>query len=116
MALKTVFILKSPYPTSFHIHYLHGTDEYQNTINLKVYYSLFMPPPCSNLILKSLQETETSQSALLTGVPCSGYSYENEEAATDLQMSNSSQFHLSNLLLLTLAERTIKEKSFMPLW
>lgn len=53
---------------------------------------------------------------LLSGIPCSDFSYQKDEIGNDLQLSNSSQFHLSNLLLLTLAERTIREKQFMPLW
>lgn len=44
------------------------------------------------------------------------FSYDYHESTADLQMSNSSQFHLSNLLLLTLTERAIKENRLMPLW
>lgn len=47
---------------------------------------------------------------------CSDFSYRNDDIATDLQMSNSSQFHLSNLLFLTLTERCIRDKNYMPLW
>lgn len=51
-----------------------------------------------------------------TARSCSDYSYEQEESCGDLQMSNSSQFHLSNLLLLTLAEKATRDKQLMPLW
>lgn len=67
-------------------------------------------------LLIFLQNQTYSETELLTGVPCSDFSYQKDEAGNDLQLSNSSQFHLSNLLLLTLAERTIREKQFMPLW
>lgn len=50
------------------------------------------------------------------GVKCSDFSYKSDDPISDLQLSNSSQFHLSNLLLLTLVERAIKDKKFLPLW
>jgi hypothetical protein len=45
----------------------------------------------------------------------SDFSYESSENF-DIQMSNSAQFHLSNLLFLTLCERAVKDKNLMPLW
>lgn len=50
------------------------------------------------------------------GVLCSDFSYDKDDTPGELQMSNPSQFHLSNLLLLTLTEKTIIDKQYMPLW
>lgn len=50
------------------------------------------------------------------GRPTSDFSYERHDTPANLQMTNSSQFHLSNLLLLTLTERAIKDRRLMPLW
>lgn len=61
--------------------------------------------------LDNMSETERN-----CGKATSNFSYEQFEPPTDLQMSNSSQFHLANLLLLTLTERAIMWDEMMPLW
>lgn len=50
------------------------------------------------------------------GLPCSDYTYGVDEPMSQLQMSASSQFHLANLLLITLAEKAVNDKNYIPLW
>lgn len=100
MALKTLFVLKSTRPLSHHIEYLDALHDARYTGAEK-------PAAHSEAQLRAIRGA---------GLVCTDFSYEKDEAVTDLQMSNSSQFHLSNLLLLTLTERTIKDKKCMPLW
>lgn len=50
------------------------------------------------------------------GVSCSDYHYGVDESISALQMSPSSQFHLANLLLITLAEKAVNDKNYLPLW
>lgn len=97
MALKLVFVLKSLNPKN-------------NTIK-------YVDPSASSMRTTSKQTNPTKlQTELNSGIPCSDFSYDTDETPGDLQMSNSSQFHLSNLLLLTLSEKTIKDKHLIPLW
>lgn len=93
MALKIVFVLKSSYPKNQTIAYVI------NDLN--------------NFIKTT---SKRSKYELNCGISSSDFSYDKDESPADLQMSNSSQFHLSNLLLLTLTEKAIKDKQFMPLW
>lgn len=93
MALKITFVLKSYYPKNQTIKYVDSNNHWSAN--------------------KTLKKTKTE---LNCGFPCSDFSYETDETPADLQMSNSSQFHLSNLLLLTLSEKAIKDKQLMPLW
>ncbi|EDV94385.1 uncharacterized protein LOC6567740 [Drosophila grimshawi] len=51
-----------------------------------------------------------------SGVSCSDYHYGVDESISALQMSPSSQFHLANLLLITLAEKAVNDKNYLPLW
>lgn len=96
MALKIVYVLKSSYPRNQTIKY---TD-----------------PTAGNSQTRKSTNLKKMKTELNCGVPKSDFSYETDETPADLQMSNSSQFHLSNLLLLTLAEKAIKDKQLMPLW
>lgn len=50
------------------------------------------------------------------GLPCGDYTYGVDESLSQLQMSPSSQFHLANLLLITLAEKAVNDKNYIPLW
>lgn len=50
------------------------------------------------------------------GLPSSDYTYGVDEPMSQLQMSASSQFHLANLLLITLAEKAVNDKNYIPLW
>ncbi|GAB0090587.1 uncharacterized protein DMENIID0001_053250 [Sergentomyia squamirostris] len=96
MALKSVHLLKSVHPTSQHMQHILKDAELRNV-------------PHKAPKMSGLQD-------LNTGVSCSDFSYQNDEVATELQMPMTSQFHLSNLMFLTLCERTLADKNFMPLW
>lgn len=97
MALKLVYVLKSLNPKN-------------NTIK-------YVDPSVGSTRPTSKQTNLTKlKNELNSGIPCSDFSYDTDETPGDLQMSNSSQFHLSNLLLLTLSEKTIKDKHLIPLW
>lgn len=66
---------------------------------------------------RCLNDTENmSETERNCGKSTTNFSYEQFESSTDLQMSNSSQFHLANLLLLTMTEKAIKENRMMALW
>lgn len=93
MALKIVYILKSVSPKNHTINYIDVEQKRKQLKNSKKY-----------------------KEELNCGILCSDFSYEKDETPADLQMSNSSQFHLSNLLLLTLTEKAIRDKELMPLW
>ncbi|ALC46921.1 ca [Drosophila busckii] len=60
---------------------------------------------------------EKDKSAVVnSGESCSDYLYGVDESISALQMSPSSQFHLANLLLITLAEKAVNDKNYLPLW
>lgn len=101
MALRIPFILESKHPMNPLIQILikSATERHVK----------------SDVILKSLRNKSLMKHDN-TGRSCSDYSYENEEIIYDIQMSNSAQFHLSNLLFLTLCEKTVRDKDYMPLW
>lgn len=99
MALKIVYILKSLHPKNYTIKYLWESGMHEPST----------PKTRRN-------STKKTKNDLNCGVLCSDFSYERDETPGDLQMSNSSQFHLSNLLLLTLTEKAIKDKQLMALW
>ncbi len=101
MALRIPFILESKYPMNPLIQMLIKT---ANERHVK-----------SDGISKTLK-TKNSSKHDNTGRPCSDYSYESEEIIYDIQMSNSAQFHLSNLLFLCMCEKTVRDKNYMPLW
>ncbi|XP_052866276.1 uncharacterized protein LOC128272494 [Anopheles cruzii] len=58
----------------------------------------------------------TSLQPINTGAQCSDFSYDNDDALLDVQISPSDQFHLSNLMFLTLCERCAQDKNYIPLW
>lgn len=94
MALKIAHVLESAYPKNHVINYVMSETGI-----------------CENNTSRKLTKTERN-----CGKATTNFSYDRDETPSDLQMSNSSQFHLSNLLLLTLTERAIKENRLMPLW
>lgn len=126
MALKNVYILKSTYPASSLISYLNSVgiindaelsknkvDSGTAVIHLKI------PTILTRAIFLSLSlqfQMASTKHLSTDGVKCSDFSYKSDDPISDLQLSNSSQFHLSNLLLLTLVEKAIKDKKFLPLW
>ncbi|XP_037026178.1 uncharacterized protein LOC119067371 [Bradysia coprophila] len=99
MALKNVYIVKSAYPASSLITYLGRMEMLDD-----------------DELTKNKFQMASSKHLSTDGVRCSDFSYKSDDPISDLQLSNSSQFHLSNLLLLTLVERAIKDKKFLPLW
>ncbi|KAH8294088.1 hypothetical protein KR054_008343 [Drosophila jambulina] len=56
------------------------------------------------------------QEDVISGAVCSDYHYGVDESISALQMSPSSQFHLANLLLITMAEKAVNDKNYIPLW
>lgn len=100
MALKIVYIVKSIYPKNQTIKYV-ATD---------------IDKPFDTTSSGKSPNSKKHKEELNCGALCSDFSYDRDETPADLQMSNSSQFHLSNLLLLTLTEKAIKDKQLMPLW
>ncbi|KAL7016596.1 hypothetical protein ACKWTF_010066 [Chironomus riparius] len=100
MALKTSYILESKHPMS----------------------------PLINELIKDIQDRQEKSEVVLNvmkrndsdkvinaGKTISDFSYESSDNF-EVQMSNSAQFHLSNLLFLTLCEKVVKDKNLMPLW
>lgn len=101
MALRIPYILESKHPI--------------NPIMNKLIQTAKERHIKSDVITKNLRNKHSTKHEN-TGKLCSDYSYESEEISYDIQMSNSAQFHLSNLLFLTLCEKTVRDKNYMPLW
>ncbi|XP_030371281.1 uncharacterized protein LOC115621712 [Scaptodrosophila lebanonensis] len=66
--------------------------------------------------VRSILPHNVIQDHVNTGLSCSDYCYGVDESISALQMSPSSQFHLANLLLITLAEKAVNDKNYLPLW
>lgn len=101
MALKIGFILESKHPMSPLI--------YDLLKNVKERHEK------SDVIVKMLRDKDSTKPEN-SGKIISDFSYSSNEINFEVQMSNSAQFHLSNLLFLTLCERSVKDKNLMPLW
>ena len=101
MALKISFILESKHPMSPYIDDLLK--------NVKERHEK------SDVIIKNLRDKH-SKKPENSGKIISDFSYNSPDNNFEVQMSNSAQFHLSNLLFLTLCERSVKDKNLMPLW
>lgn len=101
MALKISFILESKHPMSPLIDDLLK--------NVKERHEK------SDVIEKLLRDKHSKKKENV-GKIISDFSYSASENNFEVQMSNSAQFHLSNLLFLTLCERCVKDKNLMPLW
>ncbi|XP_058813110.1 uncharacterized protein LOC131677367 [Topomyia yanbarensis] len=71
-----------------------------------------------NVVYDSLMNlnAKVSLKPINAGAQCSDYSYDNDDVSWDVQISTTAQFHLSNLMLLTLCERCVQDKNYMPLW
>uniref|UniRef100_A0A8D8L559 X-linked retinitis pigmentosa GTPase regulator homolog n=1 Tax=Culex pipiens TaxID=7175 RepID=A0A8D8L559_CULPI len=71
-----------------------------------------------NVVYDSLMNlnAKVSLKPINAGAQCSDYSYENDDVSWDVQISTTAQFHLSNLMLLTLCERCVQDKNYIPLW
>lgn len=101
MALRISYVLDSKYPMNPLIQELIKTASLRH-----VKY---------DVILKSLRN-KSSLKPENSGKLCSDFTYDSEDVTYDIQMSNSAQFHLSNLLFLTLCEKCVRDKNYMPLW
>lgn len=101
MALKISFVLESKHPMSPLI------DEILKNVHER-------HEKC-DVILKMLRDKHSKKHENI-GKIISDFSYSASENNFEVQMSNSAQFHLSNLLFLTLCERSVKDKNLMPLW
>uniref|UniRef100_A0A182NZG2 Uncharacterized protein n=1 Tax=Anopheles epiroticus TaxID=199890 RepID=A0A182NZG2_9DIPT len=71
-----------------------------------------------NVVYDSLMNlnSRTTLKPINTGAQCSDFSYDNDDVMLDVQISPADQFHLSNLMFLTLCERCTVDKNYIPLW
>ncbi|XP_039493587.1 uncharacterized protein LOC120453115 [Drosophila santomea] len=99
MALKSTYLLRSRYLGHPLLKGFLGDITYRHSEDVRV-------------ILPEKHEEEDVNS----GVFCSDYHYGVDESISALQMSPSSQFHLANLLLITMAEKAVNDKNYIPLW
>ncbi|XP_073817461.1 RCC1 and BTB domain containing protein claret [Musca autumnalis] len=105
MALKLTHVLKSKYFCHPIIKTLMPDITYRHSENVQP----ILPPTAS-------QYSADGKVVVNEGLPCSDYTYGVDEPMSQLQMSASSQFHLANLLLITLAEKAVNDKNYVPLW
>lgn len=114
MALKCLYVLNSTRPTGDHAKALL-VDQQLRTVPAKGSSS-----SSSSATTKKKVKTQSGEVAkvgdLNSGLRCSDFCYAQDEVGQDVQMSFSSQFHLANLLFLTLCEWTLVEKNYHPLW
>uniref|UniRef100_A0A0A1XQW8 X-linked retinitis pigmentosa GTPase regulator homolog n=1 Tax=Zeugodacus cucurbitae TaxID=28588 RepID=A0A0A1XQW8_ZEUCU len=102
MALKTTYLLKSKYFSSPIIKTILKDITYRHSEDVRTILPLVAEKNSAVLINE--------------GVSASDYNYGVDDSLSNLQMSPSSQFHLANLLLITLAERAVNDKNYLPLW
>ncbi|XP_067619024.1 uncharacterized protein ca isoform X2 [Eurosta solidaginis] len=102
MALKMTYLLKSKYFCHPIIKTILKDITYRHSEDVRT----ILPFTPSTNILKVVNE----------GQSASDYTYGVDDSLSNLQMSPSSQFHLANLLLITLAERAVNDKNYLPLW
>ncbi|XP_013097207.2 uncharacterized protein LOC106080378 [Stomoxys calcitrans] len=105
MALKLTHVLKSKYFCHPIIKTLLHDITYRHSEDVQ---PILPPTPASYSADGKVEVNE--------GLPCSDYTYGVDEPMSQLQMSASSQFHLANLLLITLAEKAVNDKNYIPLW
>ncbi|XP_016989044.2 uncharacterized protein LOC108051441 [Drosophila rhopaloa] len=99
MALKSTYLLRSKYLGHPLLKGILGDITYRHSEDVRV-------------ILPEKQQ----QGDVISGAVCSDYHYGVDESISSLQMSPSSQFHLANLLLITMAEKAVNDKNYIPLW
>lgn len=100
MALKISFVLESKHPLSYLIREILKDSHNRHEK--------------SDVVIKNLHDRNMKDHINESKI-ISDFCYDNENNF-EIQMSNSAQFHLSNLLFLTLCERCVKDKNLMPLW
>ncbi|XP_034663639.1 uncharacterized protein LOC117898391 [Drosophila subobscura] len=99
MALKSTYLLRSKHVGHALLKGMMADITYRHSEDVR-------------MILPQKRE----QGVVNSGATCSDYCYGVDESISALQMSPSSQFHLANLLLITLAEKAVNDKNYMPLW
>ncbi|XP_037955224.1 uncharacterized protein LOC119685097 isoform X2 [Teleopsis dalmanni] len=104
MALKATYLLKGTHFCTAVIKGILSDITYRHSEDVRK----VLPTDVSN---KAGSKTIVNEGAL-----CSNYVYGVDESISNLQMSPSSQFHLANLLLITLAEKAVNDKNYLPLW
>ncbi|XP_055923460.1 uncharacterized protein LOC129953936 isoform X2 [Eupeodes corollae] len=100
MALKSIYILRSQYFCSAIIKNIMEDVAFRHSEDV---HPILPKKPSKGVNVNE-------------GEPCSDYHYGVDESISNLQMSPSAQFHLANLLLITLAEKAVKDKNYIPLW
>ncbi|XP_055848616.1 uncharacterized protein LOC129913788 isoform X2 [Episyrphus balteatus] len=100
MALKSIYIIRSQYFCSAIINNIMEDVTFRHSEDV---HPILPKKPSKGVVVNE-------------GEPCSDYHYGVDESISNLQMSPSSQFHLANLLLITLAEKAVKDKNYIPLW
>uniref|UniRef100_A0A1A9WJQ0 Uncharacterized protein n=1 Tax=Glossina brevipalpis TaxID=37001 RepID=A0A1A9WJQ0_9MUSC len=104
MALKLTYVLKSKYFCHPVIKTLLPDITYRHSEDVRT----ILPPTPKSYSAKV--------SVVCNGSSCSDYIYGEDDSLSSPQMSPSSQFHLANLLLITLAEKAVNDKNYIPLW
>ncbi|XP_044251668.1 uncharacterized protein ca [Drosophila takahashii] len=99
MALKSTYLLRSRYLGHPLLKGFLGDITYRHSEDVRV------------ILPEKLLEED-----VISGAVCSDYHYGVDESISALQMSPSSQFHLANLLLITMAEKAVNDKNYIPLW
>ncbi|KAH8326627.1 hypothetical protein KR067_011033, partial [Drosophila pandora] len=99
MALKSTYLLRSRYLGHPMLKNCLDDITYRHSEDVRV------------ILPEKPQEEDVN-----SGEFCSDYKYGIDESISALQMSPSSQFHLANLLLITLAEKAVNDKNYIPLW
>ena len=106
MALKLTHILKSKYFCHPIIKTIMPDITYRHSEDVR-----------SILPLTPIEYSQEDKGVVVNeGLPCSDYIYGVDESLSQLQMSPTSQFHLANLLVITLAEKAVNDKNYIPLW
>ncbi|XP_017874153.1 PREDICTED: uncharacterized protein LOC108621381 [Drosophila arizonae] len=101
MALKSSYILRSTYLSHPLLKDIQSDITYRHSEDVR------------DILQAKVKDENVVEN---TGASCSDYHYGVDESISALQMSPSSQFHLANLLLITLAEKAVNDKNYLPLW
>lgn len=121
MALKITYILNSKYLTHPIIRSLLPDITYRHSEDVrdKLYVEAGNNPVTDDSNQTDQQANTVLLDANNCGISCSDFAYKPENSTSGhnaSQISPSSQFHLANLLLISLAEITVTEKNYIPLW
>lgn len=120
MALKITYLLNSKFFVHPIIRSLLPDITYRHCEDVRK--KLFVETVYGSTSCDGQENKETNSVSLDAnncGIPCSDYVYKSDDPTAThsvSQISPSAQFHLANLLLISLAERTVMEKNYIPLW